>query len=48
LSGENVQAITVTTIVQSNEPAKTYDLALKNGGAFFADGYLVQALSASE
>jgi hypothetical protein len=45
---EGGQAVIVATIVQSNELAKTYDLALKNGSTFFADGYLVQALGASE
>ena len=48
LLGQNGQAVTVTTIAQSNELTKTYDLMLENGNTFFADGYLVQALSASE
>jgi len=48
LLSESGQAVTVATIVRSNKLAKTYDLALKNGSTFFADGYLVQALSASE
>jgi phenolic acid decarboxylase len=48
LLSENGQATTVTTITQSNEMAKTYDLVLENGNTFFADGYLVQALNTSE
>ena len=48
LLGQNGQVVTVTTIVRSNQLTKTYDLVLGNGNSFFADGYLVQALSASE
>ena len=48
LSSEGGQAVTVTTVAQSNKLATTYDLSLKNGNTFFADGYLVQALNATE
>ncbi len=47
LLGEGGRAVTVTTITRSSELAKTYDLALENGAAFFADGYLVQSLNSS-
>jgi hypothetical protein len=47
LLNESGQAIVVKTITQSNKLATTYDLSLKNGNTFFADGYLVQALSSS-
>ena len=41
------RAVAVTIITRSLGLAKTYDLALANGNAFFAEGYLVQSLNPS-
>ena len=48
LRGANGEAVVVRTMTQSNVLAKTYDLSLKNGNSFVADGYVVQALNAVE
>ena len=44
LLGEGGRSIAVTAIAHSGI-VKTYDMALENGNAFFADGYLVQSLT---